>query len=113
MRERTDERLTTADLAAAVERKPEPPPHDPPRPTPQPATSAAPPESAGEMVSLFSTDDGERLRARWSAIQTNFVDEPRRAVEDADTLVADVIKMLVDTFARERQNLERQWAEGS
>lgn len=49
---------------------------------------------------------------RWEAIQTGFVDEPRRAVEEADELVAAVMQRLAETFARARQDLEAQWAGG-
>ena len=45
-------------------------------------------------------------------MQTSFVDEPRRAVEQADELVAGVMKRLAETFARERANLEHQWDRG-
>jgi len=37
---------------------------------------------------LFDNADADGFRTRWSAIQTGFVDEPRKAVEEADTLVA-------------------------
>jgi len=40
------------------------------------------------------------------------VDEPRRAVERADELVAEVIKRLADSFAHERSRLEGQWGRG-
>ena len=39
-----------------------------------------------------------------------FVDEPRKAVQEADALVSDTIKRLSEVFASERQNLEQQWA---
>jgi hypothetical protein len=45
-------------------------------------------------------------------LQTSFVDEPRRSVEQADELVAEVIKDLASTFADERTKLERQWDQG-
>jgi hypothetical protein len=38
---------------------------------------------------LFADDELGGYRARWSAIQTGFVDEPRKAVEEADTLEAN------------------------
>jgi hypothetical protein len=50
--------------------------------------------------------------ARWTDIQTGFVDEPRRAVEQADALVAEVIKRLANSFAEERIKLEGQWGRG-
>ncbi len=40
------------------------------------------------------------------------MDEPRQAVERADELVAEVIKRLADSFARERSQLEGQWGRG-
>jgi len=45
-------------------------------------------------------------------VQTGFVDEPRAAVEQADALVAEVMKRLADSFATERQALEQQWSRG-
>jgi hypothetical protein len=61
---------------------------------------------------LFEKEETPGLRARWTDIQAGFVDEPRRAVESADALVADIMKRLSDTFARERSNLEQQWNRG-
>jgi hypothetical protein len=52
-------------------------------------------------------------RAQWSKIQTGFVDEPRRTVEDADKLVASVMQRLADGFANERSGLEKQWDRGN
>ena len=37
------------------------------------------------------------------------MDEPRKAVEEADTLVAEVMKRLAEVFATERTRLESQW----
>jgi hypothetical protein len=58
---------------------------------------------------LFENADASGYRTRWSAIQTGFVDEPRKAVEEADTLVAEVMKRLAEVFAEERQRLESAW----
>jgi hypothetical protein len=58
---------------------------------------------------LFVSADADGYRTRWSAIQTGFVDEPRRAVEEADALVAEVVKRLAEGFAGERQRLEGEW----
>jgi hypothetical protein len=65
-----------------------------------------------EATQLFPANDAEGFRSRWNSIQTSFVDEPRQAVEQADSLVAEVIKRLADTFASERRNLEEQWGRG-
>jgi hypothetical protein len=40
------------------------------------------------------------------------VDEPRRTVEQADELVAEVMKRLAEGFAAERERLEQQWGRG-
>ena len=61
---------------------------------------------------LFPADEAQDLRARWDSIQAGFVDEPRRAVEEADSLVASAMKRLAETFADERQSLEAQWDRG-
>ena len=71
-------------------------------------------KSSGEALDapLFNSDDAEGLKTRWSAIQTGFVDEPRKAVEQADALVAEVFKRLTEGFAQERAELEKQWDRG-
>ena len=58
---------------------------------------------------LFVSGDADGYRTRWGAIQTGFVDEPRRAVEEADALVAEVVRRLVEEFASERSRLETAW----
>jgi hypothetical protein len=58
---------------------------------------------------LFAGDEADGFRGRWAEIQTGFVDEPRRAVEDADSLVAEVMQRLAETFSSERATLEQQW----
>ena len=45
-------------------------------------------------------------------MQAGFVDEPRRAVEHADSLVAEIMKRLAESFAAERASLEKQWDRG-
>jgi hypothetical protein len=88
--------LSTSDLAAV-----EPEPRAPaggPRLT-EPAAHAP----------LFVKEDADAYRTRWSGIQGGFVDEPRHAVEEADSLVAEVMKRLAEGFAEERRALEAQW----
>ena len=55
---------------------------------------------------------GEGFRARWDAIQVSFVDEPRSAVQQADSLVAVTMKRLAEMFAAERTRLDGQWGRG-
>jgi hypothetical protein len=90
--------LTTADFASAgapVER--------------QTADSA---ETSPRREALFPGSESQTFQGRWSEIQTSFVDEPRRAVEQADSLVAEVMQQLAKIFADERSRLEQQWDRG-
>lgn len=61
---------------------------------------------------LFSNADIGDLRTRWGNVQAEFVDEPRRSVEAADQLVATVMQRLAEGFANERASLEKQWDSG-
>jgi hypothetical protein len=63
-------------------------------------------------TALFPENESKNFHKRWTDVQTAFVDEPRRAVERADELVAEVIKRLADSFAQERAKLEGQWGRG-
>jgi hypothetical protein len=67
---------------------------------------------AQERAPLFSGNEGHEFRNRWDGVQASFVDEPRRAVEQADQLVAEVMKRLAAGFADERSKLEHQWTRG-
>ena len=69
-------------------------------------------EVGDDQPQLLADDEGAELGRRWEAIQVTFVDDPRRAVEDADGLVAHVMQQLADSFARERETLEGQWSRG-
>jgi hypothetical protein len=57
----------------------------------------------------FSEEELRDLRARWDQVQTSFVDQPRHAVELADSLVATVIRRIPEQFAEERAGLEQTW----
>src|SRR5205807_2965988 len=67
---------------------------------------------SADSTPLFPSGELENLRTRWKEIQTAFVDEPRRAVQQADGLVASAMKRLAEVFAEERSKLEGQWDRG-
>jgi len=92
--DRSDHPTSTAEVAKEMER----PEHS--------ATS----DDAG--ITLFPEKEANDFHSRWTDIQTGFVDEPRRSVEQADALVAEVIKRLANSFAEERSRLEGQWGRG-
>ena len=68
--------------------------------------------AVSEPMPLFSELEMGEFRSRWSKIQTAFVDEPHRTVEDADKLVAAVMQRLAEGFSNERSGLEKQWDRG-
>lgn len=91
--ERRTDHLSTAELAQSVNR-----------------TAGLPPAGRDEAnAPLFAPNDTQDFRSRWEKIQIGFVDEPRKAVEQADELVASTIKRLAEMFAGERQKLEAEW----
>jgi|SRR5450432_244740 len=75
-------------------------------------TSPTPISTSSDDATLIPSHELEGLRNRWSHVQTGFVDEPRKAVEQADGLVASAMKRLAEVFAEERSNLEKQWDQG-
>ena len=100
-----EEEITTADLAQGK------------RPTnegrgPQVVSSEREQMAGADGNPLFPREELEGLRTRWKEIQTAFVDEPRKAVEQADGLVASAMKRLAEVFSQERSGLEQQWDRG-
>ena len=71
-----------------------------------------PPTSATTRPSCCRATRTPSSSSRWESIQTGFVDEPRQTVEQADELVAHVMKRLAEGFAAERERLEQQWGRG-
>jgi len=63
-------------------------------------------------VAVIEADEVEDLRDRWIAIQSAFIDEPRRSVAEADRLVGDVTDRIVRSFEDERARLEEVWESG-
>ena len=76
------------------------------------SASADRPTGTATAGPLLASRDAEGFRARWTDVQTAFVDSPRQSVEQADALVAEVMQHLAKTFADERSGLERQWDRG-
>ena len=58
---------------------------------------------------LFSSSEADRYRDQWTNVQSEFVDQPREAVEQADRLVADLMQSLAAQFSDTRTGLESQW----
>jgi hypothetical protein len=64
-----------------------------------------------KLEPLFAPEQTRDYRSRWSAVQSSFVDDPKRAVRQGDELVAQIMKSLAESFAAERTRLEEQLAQ--
>lgn len=59
-----------------------------------------------QLAALFPQETAEAFRSDWDAVQIGFVDDPRKAVQQADELVAKVMKSLAESFANQRSSIE-------
>ena len=101
--------LTTSDLATAAETRTAQ--REVERNVNEPPTENRNAEVITEdeqLAPLFSPDAAKEFRSRWDAIQSSFVDDPKRAVRQGDEFVAQVLKSLTETFSNERSRLEGQ-----
>ena len=68
---------------------------------------------AGSGWSRSSTQAASRSSASGgTALQARFVDEPRDTVSEADSLVAELLRDLAQSFDDARSKLEEQWSSG-
>ena len=78
-----------------------------------PAAAASGPAAGQEpRTQLVGADEHAGFVARWQEIQAGFVDEPRKAVHDADALVTDLMQRLAEMLASERDQLESRTGAG-
>jgi hypothetical protein len=60
-----------------------------------------------ERAALVTRDRAESYSARWDSVKGEFVDEPRRAVADADALVGELLDELQELFKQQRTQIEQ------
>lgn len=81
---------------------------------PGPSAASVAQTSQGEDSSgrerLVSADRAQSYGTRWDAVKGEFVDEPRRAVADADALVGELLDELQTLFTEQRKGIERSMA---
>lgn len=58
---------------------------------------------------VFDREQVERRRAEWDELQAGFIDDPHRAVGQADRMISDTIDDITRALAREREQLEQEW----
>ncbi len=91
-----------------------------PEPEPEPVTAGTPRSSRagdGTDPELELTPAGfmvepSELRRRWEAVQASFVDDPRRAVEQADGMVSAAVAALQAHIEQRREDLAETWRGG-
>ena len=59
---------------------------------------------------FFQDTVTEKLRDRWQSIQIDFVDDPRNAVEQAESLVEQVSTQLAEAVEARRRELHSSWS---
>ena len=97
----TGERIQTGDLVADDS--------DAPIARDEPAGEV---EGRERLEPLFDPGREQELRERWRSLQAQFVDEPRDTVSEADSLVAELLRDLAQSFDDARSKLEQQWSSG-
>jgi hypothetical protein len=100
----TEQDLSTEQIANAGAEKTE-------QPSGQ-ALARSPQDGEEPRTQLLEQDEMEGIVDRWRDIQASFVDEPRKAVKDADALVAELMQQLARMFASQREQLEANWTAG-
>ena len=60
-----------------------------------------------ERAALVTRDRADSYSARWDSVKGEFVDEPRRAVANADALVGELLDELQELFKQQRTQIEQ------
>lgn len=107
--------VAEAERAGEPERAGEVEPERQPEPEPVDTQAEAPTElmpgdvPAASIAALWSADTVDGFRSRWREVQLHFVDDPRGAATEAQSLVAEVIDALSTTVAAQKSDLDG-WA---
>ncbi len=70
-------------------------------------------DTSRRAEALFPEEERTQHHRRWESIQASFVDDPRRAVQEADSLVAELTQTIQRSFDEHRQRLESAWSQGN
>lgn len=71
-------------------------------------TPAPRPDEAALPASLLGTDPDE-LQERWRDLQASFVDDPRGAVQQADSLLDEVMASVHSALEEHTHELQDRW----
>ena len=61
---------------------------------------------------LLPDDELVIYQERWDELQVRFIDEPRHSVRQADDLVGEVTRQIVERFTHGRDDFEQRWESG-
>jgi hypothetical protein len=67
----------------------------------------------GSGFTVHAPEESELLHKRWNEIQGEFVDDPHRAVQQANELVAELVEKTTQMLAKEKSTLESEWKPGN
>jgi hypothetical protein len=78
---------------------------------PEPGPQAPGPPAAAGQTRLLGSVDATGFQGRWTQVQASFVDDPRQAVEQADSLVGELLEQVARAIGEERGKLG-EWRHG-
>ena len=64
-------------------------------------------DAAEQRAPLVPSDRADQFASRWNEVKGMFVDEPRKAVQQADALVGELLDDLERSFREQRKDIER------
>ena len=74
---------------------------------PEQAAAVAEQHTGGEP--LLTGEAENALLGRWTEIQLSFIEDPRKAAQDADTLIQGIIATLLESLEDRRSELAAGW----
>ena len=64
-------------------------------------------DATEQRAPLVPSDRADQFASRWNEVKGMFVDEPRKAVQQADALVGELLDDLERSFREQRKDIER------
>ncbi|MEU4830940.1 hypothetical protein [Streptosporangium sp. NPDC023615] len=75
----------------------------------RPAAHNAPPIASAAGAAALFEQDSDGIRRRWQEVQAGFVDDPRQAVERADSLLDEVTSFFRSALEARANELQGRW----
>jgi hypothetical protein len=66
---------------------------------------------AGPEAALLPAERLEEFRLEWEQLCSDFANDPRAVLEQANALVVALLRELEDGFSGERERIDQEWAE--